>query len=101
MVDQGKVMIGVTEDLTDRYNALDIVKKAAACLGGVGGGRTKRPRSVGGDATFSSLSGYRGYQRVASSSFVGRETFLALAPAFLTFFRLAIRLSRQKRRQEL
>ena len=40
LVDQGKVsvVIGVTEDLTDRYNALDIVKKAAACLGGSGGG---------------------------------------------------------------
>ena len=49
-VEEKKVslVVGVTEDLTERYNALDIVKKAAVYLGGKsGGGRADLAQSGG------------------------------------------------------
>jgi alanyl-tRNA synthetase len=30
--------VGVTDDLTDRFNAVDLVRRAVAALGGQGGG---------------------------------------------------------------
>ena len=48
--DDGKVgvVVGVTDDLTDRFNAVDLVKKAAEILGGRGGGGRPDMAQAGG-----------------------------------------------------
>ena len=35
---KGSVVVGVTSDLTDRFNAVELVRAAAVALGGKGGG---------------------------------------------------------------
>ena len=48
--DDGKagLVVGVTEDLTQRFNAVDLVKKGAAVLGGTGGGGRPDMAQAGG-----------------------------------------------------
>ncbi|WP_096176577.1 alanine--tRNA ligase [Cohaesibacter sp. ES.047] len=48
--DDGKVgvVVGVTDDLTERFNAVDMVKKAAELLGGRGGGGRPDMAQAGG-----------------------------------------------------
>ena len=48
--DDGKagLVVGVTEDLTQRFNAVDLVKKGAAVLGGSGGGGRPDMAQAGG-----------------------------------------------------
>jgi alanyl-tRNA synthetase len=48
--DEGKagVVVGVTEDLTARFSAVDLVKKGAAALGGKGGGGRPDMAQAGG-----------------------------------------------------
>jgi alanyl-tRNA synthetase len=45
---KGAVVIGVTSDLTSRFNAVDLVKIAAAALGGKGGGGKPDMAQAGG-----------------------------------------------------
>ena len=49
-VSDGKVslVVAVTEDLTDRINAVDLVKTGAAALGGKGGGGRPDMAQAGG-----------------------------------------------------
>jgi alanyl-tRNA synthetase len=42
------VVIGVTDDLTKRYNAVDLVRRAAEALGGKGGGGRPDMAQAGG-----------------------------------------------------
>ena len=42
------VVVGVTADLTDRFNAVDLVKVASAALGGKGGGGRPDMAQAGG-----------------------------------------------------
>jgi alanyl-tRNA synthetase len=42
------LVVGVTEDLTSRFNAVDLVKKGAAVLGGKGGGGRPDMAQAGG-----------------------------------------------------
>jgi alanyl-tRNA synthetase len=42
------IVVGVTEDLTSRYNAVDLVKKGAEALGGKGGGGRPDMAQAGG-----------------------------------------------------
>jgi alanyl-tRNA synthetase len=48
--DDGKagIVVGVTDDLTSRFNAVELVKKAAAVLGGKGGGGRPDMAQAGG-----------------------------------------------------
>ncbi len=48
--DEGKagIVVGVTEDLTKRFNAVELVKKAAEALGGKGGGGRPDMAQAGG-----------------------------------------------------
>ena len=48
--DEGKasVVVGVTDDLTDRFNAVDLVRVASAALGGKGGGGRPDMAQAGG-----------------------------------------------------
>jgi alanyl-tRNA synthetase len=48
--DEGKagIVVGVTEDLTTRFNAVELVKKAAEALGGKGGGGRPDMAQAGG-----------------------------------------------------
>jgi alanyl-tRNA synthetase len=48
--DEGKagIVVGVTEDLTKRFNAVELVKKAAETLGGKGGGGRPDMAQAGG-----------------------------------------------------
>jgi alanyl-tRNA synthetase len=50
LTDDGKagVVVGVTNDLTDRFNAVDLVKKGAEALGGKGGGGRPDMAQAGG-----------------------------------------------------
>ncbi len=50
VMDDGKagLVVGVTDDLTDRYNAVDLVKTGAAALGGQGGGGRPDLAQAGG-----------------------------------------------------
>ena len=50
VTDEGKagVAVGVTNDLTGRFNAVDLVRKAAAALGGKGGGGRPDMAQAGG-----------------------------------------------------
>jgi alanyl-tRNA synthetase len=50
VTDEGKagVVVGVTADLTQRYNAVDLVKKGAEALGGKGGGGRPDMAQAGG-----------------------------------------------------
>ncbi|WP_370319380.1 alanine--tRNA ligase [Oricola sp.] len=45
---KGSVVVGVTADLTDRFNAVDLVKVASAALGGKGGGGRPDMAQAGG-----------------------------------------------------
>ncbi len=49
-VDEGKaaIVVGVTDDLTDRFNAVDLVRKGAEALGGKGGGGRPDMAQAGG-----------------------------------------------------
>jgi len=42
------VVVGVTDDLTDRFSAVDFVRIASACLGGKGGGGRPDMAQAGG-----------------------------------------------------
>ncbi|HML12889.1 MAG TPA: DHHA1 domain-containing protein, partial [Xanthobacteraceae bacterium] len=42
------LVVGVTDDLTDKFNAIDLVKKGAAALGGKGGGGRPDMAQAGG-----------------------------------------------------
>src|SRR5205085_7789291 len=42
------IVVGVTEDLTKRFNAVDLVKKGAEALGGKGGGGRPDMAQAGG-----------------------------------------------------
>jgi alanyl-tRNA synthetase len=42
------LVVGVTEDLTQRFNAVDLVKKGAEVLGGKGGGGRSDMAQAGG-----------------------------------------------------
>ena len=48
--EEGKagVVVGVTDDLTARFSAVDLVKKGAAALGGKGGGGRPDMAQAGG-----------------------------------------------------
>jgi alanyl-tRNA synthetase len=50
VTDEGKagIVVGVTPDLTARYNAVDLVKKGAEALGGKGGGGRPDMAQAGG-----------------------------------------------------
>jgi len=49
---KASIVVGVTKDLTDRYSAIDLVKTAAAVVGGSGGGgRPDMAQAGGPDAT--------------------------------------------------
>jgi len=50
VTDEGKagIVVGVTNDLTARFNAVDLVKAAAAALGGKGGGGRPDMAQAGG-----------------------------------------------------
>jgi alanyl-tRNA synthetase len=45
---KGSVVVAVTEDLTDRFNAVDLVRAASAALGGKGGGGRPDMAQAGG-----------------------------------------------------
>jgi len=45
---KGSVVVGVTSDLTDRFNAVDLVRVASAALGGKGGGGRPDMAQAGG-----------------------------------------------------
>jgi alanyl-tRNA synthetase len=45
---RGAVVVGVTSDMLDRYNAVDLVKIASAALGGKGGGGQPHMAQAGG-----------------------------------------------------
>jgi len=45
---KGSVVVGVTEDLTGRFNAVDLVRAASAALGGKGGGGRPDMAQAGG-----------------------------------------------------
>jgi alanyl-tRNA synthetase len=45
---KGSVVVGVTADLTDTFNAVDLVKVASAALGGKGGGGRPDMAQAGG-----------------------------------------------------
>lgn len=47
--DKASVVIGVTADLTDKYNAVDLVRKASEALGGKGGGGRPDMAQAGGN----------------------------------------------------
>jgi alanyl-tRNA synthetase len=49
-VNEGKaaIVVGVTDDLTARFSAVDLVKQAAAALGGAGGGGRPDMAQAGG-----------------------------------------------------
>ena len=46
--DKAGVVVGVTEDLTDRFNAVDLVRAASEALGGKGGGGRPDMAQAGG-----------------------------------------------------
>ena len=50
MTDEGKagLVVGVTDDLTAKYSAVDLVKAGAAALGGQGGGGRPDMAQAGG-----------------------------------------------------
>jgi alanyl-tRNA synthetase len=49
---KASVVVGVTDDLTKRFNAVDLVRTASAALGGQGGGgRPDMAQAGGPDAT--------------------------------------------------
>ncbi|MCC2112915.1 MAG: hypothetical protein KDJ16_12845, partial [Hyphomicrobiales bacterium] len=50
VADDGKagIVVGVTDDLTDRYNAVDLVRLGSAVLGGKGGGGRPDMAQAGG-----------------------------------------------------
>jgi len=50
LAEDGKagIVVGVTKDLTDRFNAVELVKKAAEALGGKGGGGRPDMAQAGG-----------------------------------------------------
>ena len=50
VTDEGKagVVVGVTADLTSRFNAVDLVKKGSEALGGKGGGGRPDMAQAGG-----------------------------------------------------
>jgi alanyl-tRNA synthetase len=52
-VDNGKagIAVGVTDDLTSRFNAVDLVKAGSAALGGQGGGGRPDMAQAGGPET--------------------------------------------------
>ena len=45
---KASVVVGVTDDLTDRFSAVDLVRKASAALGGQGGGGRPDMAQAGG-----------------------------------------------------
>jgi alanyl-tRNA synthetase len=45
---KGGLVVGVTEDLTGRFNAVDLVRKGAEALGGKGGGGRPDMAQAGG-----------------------------------------------------
>jgi alanyl-tRNA synthetase len=45
---KGSVVVGVTEDLTGTFNAVDLVRAASAALGGKGGGGRPDMAQAGG-----------------------------------------------------
>ncbi|QKV18026.1 alanine--tRNA ligase [Oricola thermophila] len=45
---KGSVVVGVTDDLTERFNAVDLVRAASAALGGKGGGGRPDMAQAGG-----------------------------------------------------
>ena len=45
---KGSIVVGVTDDLTDRFNAIDLVRKGAEALGGKGGGGRPDMAQAGG-----------------------------------------------------
>ncbi len=45
---KGSIVVGVTKDLTDRFNAIDLVRKGAEALGGKGGGGRPDMAQAGG-----------------------------------------------------
>src|SRR5205085_6211765 len=50
VTDEGKagIVVGVTDDLTGRFNAVDLVRKGADALGGKGGGGRPDMAQAGG-----------------------------------------------------
>ena len=47
---KASVVVGVTQDLTTRFNAVDLVRKASEVLGGKGGGGKPDMAQAGGPA---------------------------------------------------
>ncbi|MDO9125627.1 MAG: DHHA1 domain-containing protein, partial [Parvibaculum sp.] len=45
---KGAIAVGVTDDLTSRYNAVELVKAGAAAMGGKGGGGRPDMAQAGG-----------------------------------------------------
>ena len=48
---KASVVVGVTKDLTDKYNAVDLVRTAAGVVGGQGGGGRPDMAQAGGSDT--------------------------------------------------
>ena len=46
--DKASIVVGVTKDLTDKYNAVDLVKIASNTVGGQGGGGRPDMAQAGG-----------------------------------------------------
>ena len=46
--DKASIVVGVTKDLTDKYSAVDLVRKASAAVGGQGGGGRPDMAQAGG-----------------------------------------------------
>ena len=50
--DKAGIAVGVTDDLTDKFNAVDLVQAGSAALGGKGGGgRPDMAQAGGSDVT--------------------------------------------------
>ena len=77
------VVVGVTSDLTSRYNAVDLVRVASEALGGKGGGGRPDMAQAGGpdgakaDAAFGDRKGdgvaHNGNKRIASTAQAGKD----------------------------
>ena len=81
---RASVAVGVTDDLTSRFNAVDLVREAVAALGGQGGGGRpdmaqgggpdggKAAEAVAGGARRRLAETSRGISRVSGRSRLGR-----------------------------
>src|SRR5262249_26361322 len=57
------IVVGVTDDLTKRFNAVELVKKGAEALGGKGGGGRPDLAQAGGTEESRAEEAWRGMER--------------------------------------